>query len=102
MDQNGSLLFLEAVEGDVTRTAARDEQFPQFVLDGAPDQGMASQYRDGFLDQSDRFCRCDRIVLGQEIGQPFEVGKRLARIAQLRQDLAFGFAVFLPAMRALR
>lgn len=102
MDQNGFLLLFEAVEGDVTRPAARDEQFPQSVLDGAPDQGMASQYRDGFLDQTDRFCCCDRIALGQEVGQPPEVGKRLARIAQLRQDLAFGFAAFLPAMRALR
>jgi len=101
-NQYGFLLFFETVECDVTRTSARDDEFPQFMFDGAPDQGMALQYGDGFLDQSDRFRRRRRIALGQEIGQPLEVGERLARIDQPRQDLAFGFAVFLPAMRALR
>lgn len=102
MDQNGLLFFFEAVEGRVTRFATRDDQFPQFMLDGTPDQRMALQHGDGFLDQSDRFHSRNRIALGQEIGQSLDVGKRLARIAQLRQDLAFGLAGFLPAMRALR
>lgn len=102
VDQDGLLPFFEAVEGDVTRPAARDDQFPQFMLDGAPDQWMTLQHGDGFLDQSNRFRSRYRIVLGEEIGQPLEVGKRLPRIDQPRQDLAFGLAGFLPAMRALR
>ena len=78
MDQNGILFFLETVEGDVTRATAGDQQFPQFMFDGTPDQRMTPQDGDGFLDQSDRIRRCDRIAPGQEIGQPLEVGKRLS------------------------
>lgn len=78
VDQDGLLHFLEAVEGDVTRPSARDEQFPQFMFDGAPDEGMAPQHCDGFLDQSDRFRRHRRIALSEEVGQPLEVGKRLS------------------------
>ena len=78
VDQDGLLLFFEAVEGYVTRSTARDDQFPQIMLDGAPDEGMAPQHRDGFLDQSDRFRRHKRIALSEEIGQPLDVGKRLS------------------------
>jgi len=78
MDRNGPLFFFEAVEGHVTRVAARDDQFPQLRLDGTSDQGMALQYGDGFLDQSYRFRSRNRIALGEEIGQPLKVGKRLS------------------------
>jgi hypothetical protein len=53
------------------------------VLDGTANVWMAAQQRYGFLDQA-------------------EVGKRLSRIDQLRQDFACGLADFLPAMRAFR
>lgn len=102
MDQNGLLFFFEAVEGHVTCSAAGDDQFPQFMLDGTPDQRMAPQHGDCFLDQSDCIRSRNRVVLGKKVGESLDVGKRLARIAQLRQDLAFGLAGFLPTMRALR
>jgi len=102
MDQNGLLAFFKAVEGHVTRPATRDEQLPQFMLDGTPDQRMAPQHCDGFLNQSHRLRSRNRIALGQEVGQPLKIGKCTPRIDQLRQDMAFGLAGFLPAMRAFR
>ena len=63
---------------------------------------MTFQQRNGFLNQSHRLNCRQRIALQQEVGQPFKIGKRPFRIDQLLQDLTFGLADLLPAMRALR
>jgi len=101
-NQDGVLHFLQAVEGQVTATSARDDQLPQSILYGSADQRMTDQYTDGFLDQLKRL-GCRRIIsLNQEVARSFEIGKRSCRIAQLCQDLAFGFAGLLPEIRAFR
>jgi len=102
VDQDGVVHFLETVKGHVARPAAGYQQLPQFVLNGAADQWMTTQQCDGFLDQAERIRCGDRVAPGQKVGKSFEVGKRPCRIDQLRQDLAFGLADFLPAMRAFR
>lgn len=101
-NQDGVVILLEAVEGHVTGTSARYHQLSQCILHGATDQRMTNQQLDGFRYQSNRLCRRRRIGLDQEVGQPFKVGKRSSGIAQLCQDLAFGLAGLLPAMRAFR
>lgn len=101
-NQDSPLILFETIEGYVTRPTARYHQFPQIMLDGTTDERMAFQQRNGFPNQPYRFSRCRRISLKQEVGQSFKIGKRPFRITQLRQDLAFGFADFLPAMRAVR
>ena len=101
-NQEGVMRFLQAVEGQVTASTARDDQLPQSKLNGSADQRMPDQYTDGFLDQLKRL-GCRRIIsLDQKVGKSFEIGKRSCRIAQLCQDLAFGFADLLPEIRAFR
>lgn len=100
--QDGLPILLEAVEGQVTGTSAGYHQFSQSILDGTTDQRMTTQQLDGFPDQLKRLGCRRRITLGEEVGQPYEIGKRSFRVAQLCQDRAFGFAGLLPAMRAFR
>lgn len=101
-NQDCVLHVLQAVEGQVTATSARDDQLPQSILYGPADQRMPDQYTDGFLNQLKRL-GCHRIIsLDQEVAQSFEIGKRSSRIAQLCQDLAFGFGDLLPEIRAFR
>lgn len=101
-NQYSVVSFLDAIKSRVTGPAAGYHQLAQFMLDGTADQRMSSQQGDGFLDQPKRFSSRCGIALDREVGQPFEIGKCPCRIDQLRQDSAFGFADFLPAMRALR
>ena len=98
-DQHCILIVLEAVERDIAGTTAGYHQFAQRELDRTTDQRMASQQAHGFLDQFNRLKRRLRIGPDQEVGQPFEVRQRPSELAQLCQDLAFGLAGFLPAMR---
>ena len=101
-NQYDLLILLETIESHVTRPPARYHQLSQIMLDRTTNERMAFQHRNGFCNQSDRFNCGRRIALEQEIGEPFKIGKSPFRIAQLRQDPAFGFAAFLPAIRALR
>ena len=101
-NQDDIPVFLKAVEGHIPGTPSGYNQLPQSMFRGPADQWMTPQEFDGFLDQSDRLFGRGRIGLDQKIGQPFEIGERPFRIDQPYQDLAFGFAVFLPAIRALR
>lgn len=101
-NQYGLLFLFETIEGHVTRPPTGYDQFSQIMLDWTTNERVAFQQRNCFFNQSYRF-NCGRwIALEQEIGEPFKIGKSPFRIAQLRQDPAFGFAAFLPAIRALR
>lgn len=79
-NQDGILIFLEAIEGQIARAASRYDQVSQAMLDGPPDQRMANQQLNRFLDQSKRPCGRTRIGFDQEISEPFEIGKRTPRI----------------------
>lgn len=72
------------------------------MLHGATDQRMTNKQLHRFFNQSNRFRGDRKISLDQEVGESFEIGKRLSRITQLCQDRAFGLADFLPEIRALR
>lgn len=101
-NQDSILLILKAIQSDVTGESARYHQLSERIFRWAADQRMTNQQFNGFLDQTNRLCcRCG-IGFNQEVGQSFEIGERLPRIAQLCQDVAFGFAGFLPAMRTFR
>ena len=99
-DQDGVLIRLEAVEGDIAGLASRNHKFSEPMLDGTANQLMTFQHGNGFLDQPHRLCGGGRIDLDQEIGKSLEIGQRLFRVDQPRQDFAFGLLGFLPAMRA--
>ena len=101
-NQDGLLILLKAIQGRVTGTSAGYHQFSQSMLDGTTNQRMTAQQLHGFLNQLKRSGCRRRINVGEEVGQPFEIGKRSCRIAQLCQDRALGFAGLLPAMRALK
>ena len=101
-NQNGVLVRLTSVEGDVTGASARYHQLMHCRFHRAPDQRMTHQQSHRLLDQSNCFRRSRRIGLDQEIGQSFEIGKRLLRINQLCQDFVFGRAALSPATRASR
>ncbi len=99
-DQNDVLIRLDAVEGDIAGLASRNHKFSEPMLDGTANQWMTFQHGNCFLDQPNRLRRGGRIDLDQEVGKSLEIGQRLFRVDQPRQDFAFGLPGFLPAMRA--
>ena len=101
-NQDRTLPLLEAVERHVAGAAAGYQQLPQCMLHRAADQRVTNQQCHRFLDQYYRLCGKRRIDPDQEVGESFEIGERPSRIAQPRQDLAFGFTAFLPATRAFK
>lgn len=101
-DQNSVVIFIEAIESHVTGMSARDEQLTQTIFDGATDQRMTVQQIDRLLYQLNRLGCERRVDFDQEVSQPFQIGKRLFRINQPDQDLAFGLCGLFPAMRAFR
>lgn len=101
-NQDRVLPLLKTVERHVTGASAGYHQFPQCVLHRATDQWVTTQQCHRFLDQPNRLSGKRRIDPSQEVGESFEIGKCPSRIAQPRQDPAFGFTAFLPAMRAFK
>ena len=101
-NQNSIRTRLKAVEGDVAGTSSRYHQLMHSRLDRSPDQRMTRQQGHRLLDQTNCFRRSRRIGFDQEIGQPFQIGQRLLRIAQPCQGFAFGRTALSPATRALR
>jgi hypothetical protein len=99
---HGIFGVLDAVKRDIAGFPARDDQLPQPVAQGAPNEGMSDEQSDRFGYQVKGFGSCLRVCFGQKIGQPLENCDRARRVTQRRQDLAFGFAIFFPAMRAVR
>ena len=79
-NQDGILIFLEAIKGYIPRAASGYYQLSQAMLDRPPDQWMTDQQFNCLLDQSKRLCCCAWIFFNQEISQPFEIGKRTPRI----------------------
>ena len=79
-NQDGILIFLEAIKGYIPRAASGYYQLTQALLDRPTDQWMTDQQCDGFLDQSQRLCCRTRIGFDQEISEPFEIGERTPRI----------------------
>lgn len=79
-NQDGILIFLEAIKGNIARAALGYDQLSQAMLDGPADQRMTDQQFNCFLDQSKRLRCRTRIGFDQEISKPFEVGERTPRI----------------------
>jgi len=79
-NQDGILIFLEAIQGNIARAASGYHQLSQAMLDRPADQGMTNQQFNRFLDQSKRLRCRTRIGFDQEISEPFKVGKRTPRI----------------------
>lgn len=82
--------FLMTVKRDIAGAASGDDQFPQSLLDFAPDQGMAFENGDSFLDQPQGVQRGERIALREEIRQAFQVVQRPVGIDQPCQDSVAG------------
>lgn len=66
-NQDGILIFLDAIKGYIPRAASGYDQFSQAMLDWPADQWMTDQQFNGFLDQSKRLCCGARIGFDQEI-----------------------------------
>jgi len=79
-NQDGILIFLEAIKGDIPRAASGYYQLSQAMLDRPTNQWMTDQQFNCFLDQSKRLCCRTRIGFDQEISEPFEIGERAPRI----------------------
>lgn len=99
-NQHGVMRFLVAVQSDVASPAPRDNQLSQLVFGGAPNQWMILENLHRFRDEFNRFQSRGRVCFEEEICEPLQVGERLRRINQLRQDLAFGLRAALPRARA--
>ena len=91
-----------SIERDVPRLAARDQQIAQSLLSGPTDERMPLQYRDRFADRFNNRCGARDIVGSDEVKYPLEIAKRLRRIDDQRQILAFGRVAFRPATLARR
>ena len=79
-NQDGILIFLEAVERNIACASSRDYQLPQTMLDRSADQWMTNQQLDSFFNQANRLDCRDWICLDQKVGEPFEIGECMAGI----------------------
>ena len=79
-NQDGILIFLKAIKGNIARAASGYYQLSQAMLDRPTDQWMTDQQFNCFLDQSKRLCCRARIGFDQEISKPREIGERTPRI----------------------
>lgn len=101
-NEDGIDPFVKAVQRQITRLATRNNQSAQPMLGGTANQRVASRQFDGLGDQVNCFRRCRGIDGDQEIGQPRQIDKRSFRIAQPRQERAFGLAGLVSAMRPIK
>ncbi len=60
-NQDGILIFLKAIKGNIARAASGYYQLSQSMLDRPTDQWMTNQQFNRFLDQSKRLCCHTRI-----------------------------------------
>jgi len=68
--EDGVVAVLDAVQGDIAGTPARDDQFAQAVLDWAADQWMVPKRFDSVSDEINGLTRCDGIARKKKISQP--------------------------------
>jgi len=67
-NQDGIVIFLKAIQGNITRASSGYHQLSQAMLDGTAYQWMTNQQFNGFLNQSKRLSCRGRICLDQEVG----------------------------------
>ena len=79
-NEDGVVPFIEAVQRQVARLAARNHQFAQPMFGGTANKWVAPQQFDGLVDQVNCFRCCRGIDVDQEIGQPRQIDKRSLRI----------------------
>ena len=101
-NQNRICGLFDAVQGQIPRPAAGDDQLSQAMLDRTTHHRVSPQDLNSLGDQTDGLGRCRRVGLQKKIRESFEIGECTFGIDQRRQDLAFGLASFLPATRAAR
>jgi|GEM_PF-6216863 len=101
-NQNRIRSLFDAVQRQIPRPAAGDDQLSQAMLDRTTHHRVSPQDVNSLGDQTDGLGSCRRIGLQKKIRESFEIGKCTFGIDQRRQDLAFGLAGFLPATRAAR
>jgi hypothetical protein len=99
-NQHSVMLFLVAVQSDVARPTPRNNQLSHVVFSRTTNEWMILENLHCFRNKFSCFQGCGRLRLEEEICEPYKVGKRLRRINQLRQDLAFGLGTALPRARA--
>lgn len=90
------LLKRIAVQRNIARLAARNNELSEPLLCEAPDQGMILQDVDRFGDEIDRFQRSGGLSLQEEIRDPPEISKRSLRVDYARQVFALGLGADLP------
>lgn len=99
-DQDGVGLFFLAIQRDVSSAAARNDQLSQIMFCRTTYQRMILQHLHRFEYQCNSIQRHPRFAIQQEIHQSIQITKRLPRIDQLRQSLAFGSGTLRPRTRS--
>ena len=67
-NKDGILIFFDTIERHVAAVTTRYHQLMQTVRDRAANQWVTYQKIDRLFNQRNRFCRCQRININQEIG----------------------------------
>lgn len=98
--QNHVAYFVVVVQREVSRSAARNDQFAHVLLGWAPDERMIPECLHGFGNQlGGRQCK-GRFRFEKKVGKPFEVLERSPGVDQSRQGLASGLETTFPLARA--
>ncbi|CAG0938113.1 hypothetical protein GPROT2_00156 [Gammaproteobacteria bacterium] len=101
-DEHNILCGQPAVLGDIAIPATRQYQFPAPVLGLMTEQRVVGQQFHGLAHTQHPGTGPSRIVFGEKVEQPLEIGKRLRRYFDPRQRRARGRRAFAPAARASR
>jgi len=94
--QNGVMPWLKAVQRKIAGLAARNDQFPQPMLNGATNQRMVFKDLHGLGDEIHRLHGGDWLSLTEKFGQPNQISKRPLGVDYLRQEVVLGWAADSP------
>ena len=91
-----------SILGDVSVTAAREDEFAPALLSGSPEQRMIRKELKRLADAQNLFTCSLRVFGGDEVKESLEVGKRSLSYFDGRHARALGRRVLAPDARAVR